>query len=58
MNTDQALSISASETGEGAWQTIIAPQRTEGADHWISHELLCLALGVRTIIGVVDDAAA
>ncbi|MEL7739026.1 DUF1214 domain-containing protein [Citromicrobium bathyomarinum] len=36
MNKDQALSVSASETGEGAWQAIIAPQRPEGADHWIS----------------------
>jgi|TARA_R100000049_G_C1954176_1_gene105376 hypothetical protein len=36
MNTDQALSIDASEIGEGAWQAIIAPKRPEGAGHWLS----------------------
>jgi hypothetical protein len=35
-NTDGALSIDASRAGTGAWEAVIAAQRPEGADHWIS----------------------
>ncbi|TAD81410.1 MAG: DUF1214 domain-containing protein [Sphingomonadales bacterium] len=35
-NTDNALSIDASRVGAGAWEAVIAAQRPEGADHWIS----------------------
>lgn len=35
-NTDGALSIDASRAGTGAWEAVIAAQRPEGTDHWIS----------------------
>lgn len=35
-NTDSALSIDASRAGAGAWEAVIAAERPEGADHWIS----------------------
>ena len=35
-NSDGALSIDASRAGAGAWEAVIAAQRPEGADHWIS----------------------
>ena len=35
-NTDSALSIDASRAGTGAWEAVIAAERPEGADHWIS----------------------
>jgi len=35
-NTDEALSIDASQAGEGAWSAVIAPQRPAGTDAWIS----------------------
>jgi hypothetical protein len=35
-NTDSALSIDASRVGAGAWEAVIAPERPEGAEHWIS----------------------
>ncbi len=35
-NTDSALSIDAERAGDGAWEAVIAPQRPEGAAHWIS----------------------
>ena len=36
MNDDDALSVDASALGEGAWSVMIAPQRPEEAEHWIS----------------------
>jgi hypothetical protein len=36
MNEDAALSIDASETGEGAWSAIIAPEKAHDSFHWIS----------------------
>ena len=35
-NTDNALSIDASRAGAGPWEAVIAPDRPEGARHWIS----------------------
>lgn len=35
-NTDGALSVDASNAGEGAWEAVIAPVRPDGARHWIS----------------------
>ncbi|MEO0057018.1 MAG: hypothetical protein RIT17_455 [Pseudomonadota bacterium] len=35
-NTDSALSIDASRVSEEAWEAVIAPERPEGAEHWIS----------------------
>ena len=35
-NTDSALSIDAERAGDGAWEAVIAPQKPEGAAHWIS----------------------
>jgi hypothetical protein len=35
-NTDEALSIDASSAGTGAWSAIIAPQRPQGGEAWIS----------------------
>ena len=36
MNGDDALSIDASQTGEGAWSAVIAPRKPAGSGHWIS----------------------
>ena len=36
MNTDEALSIDASEAGDGPWAAIIAPRRPPEATHWVS----------------------
>jgi hypothetical protein len=36
VNTDNALSIDASRAGAGAWEAVIAPERSEAANHWIS----------------------
>jgi hypothetical protein len=35
-NTDGALSVDASNAGEGAWEAVIAPARPDGAGRWIS----------------------
>lgn len=35
-NEDEALSVDASETGEGPWAAIIAPRRPKQAGRWIS----------------------
>ncbi len=35
-NTDSALSIDAERAGDGPWEAVIAPQKPEGAVHWIS----------------------
>ena len=36
MNDDDALSIDASEVGDGAWSAMIVPQQPAEAGHWIS----------------------
>ena len=36
MNEDAALSIDASQAGEGPWSAIIAPEKAHESSHWIS----------------------
>lgn len=60
-NTDAALSIDATKAGDGPWQAIIAPERPQGAAHWISsRNAASFDLTLRLYVpdqGFVDHAA-